>query len=125
MVKQAIIVRKDLNMRKGKLAAQVAHASMNIFLNKAVTTSSNLIVGISKDTKEWLETSYTKIVLGCNSLEDLYKIRDECIEGNIPCAIVQDLGKTEFHNIPTETCIAIGPAQEEIINAITKDFKLL
>jgi PTH2 family peptidyl-tRNA hydrolase len=125
MVKQAIIVRKDLNMRKGKLAAQVAHASMNIFLNKAVTTSSNLIVGISKDTKEWLETSYTKIVLGCNSLEDLYKIRDECIEDNIPYAIVQDLGKTEFHNIPTETCIAIGPAQEEIINAITKDFKLL
>ena len=125
MVKQAIIVRKDLNMRKGKLAAQVAHASMNIFLNKAVTTSSNLIVGISKDTKEWLETSYTKIVLGCNSLEDLYKIRDECIEDNIPYAIIQDLGKTEFHNIPTETCIAIGPAQEEIINAITKDFKLL
>jgi len=73
LVKQAIIVRKDLNMRKGKLAAQVAHASMNIFLNKAVTTSSNLIVGISKDTKEWLETSYTKIVLGCNSLEDLYQ----------------------------------------------------
>jgi len=125
MVKQAIIVRKDLNMRKGKLAAQVAHASMNIFLNNAVTTSSNLIVGISKDTKEWLETSYTKIVLGCNSLEDLYKIRDMCIVDNILYAIVQDLGKTEFHNIPTETCIAIGPAQEEIINAITKDFKLL
>jgi len=124
MVKQAIVVRKDLNMRKGKLAAQVAHASMNIFLNKAVSTSSNLIVGISKDTKEWLETSYTN-VLGCNSLEDLYKIRDECIEDNIPYAIVQDLGKTEFHNIPTETCIAIGPAQEEVINAITKDFKLL
>jgi len=125
LVKQAIIVRKDLNMRKGKLAAQVAHASMNIFLNKAVTTSSNLIVGISKDTKEWIETNYTKIVLGCNSLEDLYKIRDECVEDNIPYAIIQDLGKTEFHNIPTETCIAIGPAQEEIINAITKDFKLL
>ena len=33
-IKQIIVVRKDLNMRKGKIASQCAHASMKVFFDR-------------------------------------------------------------------------------------------
>ena len=43
-IKQVIIVRKDLNMRKGKIAAQVAHAAMKVILDKMVVTKTSKLI---------------------------------------------------------------------------------
>ena len=126
-VKQVIVVRKDLNMRKGKLAAQVAHASMKVFFDKLTIYSDYAIIkDITKPMLEWMNYGpFVKIVVGVNSAEELFEIEKKASEAGIPNALIIDSGKTEFHGIPTATCIAIGPDEEEKIDAITGELKLL
>jgi len=111
MLKQVIVVRKDLKLSKGKLAAQVAHA--------AVSSAE-----ISKFKKQWIEEGQKKIVVKCDSLDELLKIYEETKRLSISSALIQDAGLTE---VPpgTITCIGIGPDEEEKIDKITKNLKLL
>ena len=138
MVKQVIVVRKDLNMRKGKIAAQVAHASMKVWFDRMIagfgiddSTDSpteytiNLESGLTPEMIEWKEDLFTKIVVGCDGEEHLHLIAKKCELENIPYALIQDAGLTEFHGIPTYTCIAVGPADSGDIDKITGGFKLL
>lgn len=37
-VKQVLVMRKDLNCRKGKIASQCAHASLKVFFDKMVSS---------------------------------------------------------------------------------------
>ena len=127
-VKQVIVVRKDLNMRKGKLAAQVAHASMKVFFDMGEFTHPDVfeIANLTKPMIKWMDYGpFTKIVVGVNSEEELLEIKKKAKEANIPNALIKDNGLTEFHGIPTNTCIAIGPDEEEKINAITGELELL
>lgn len=109
--KQAIIIRKDLNLKKGKLASQVAHAAI-MSLNK------------SEYKEEWENEGQKKIVLWCKDLEELFSLYQKAIVENLPCAIVEDAGLTEVPK-GTKTCIGIGPAPEEKINKITANLKLV
>ena len=108
-VKQVIIVRKDLNMRKGKIGAQCAHASNAILLDelKKIKSFDNL----SEDDTlyMWLNNSFIKIVLQVENEEEMLKIYNQVKNDNIRCSLITDKGLTEFNNIPTNTCIAIGP----------------
>lgn len=129
-IRQTIIVRKDLNMRKGKMCSQVSHASMLSLLNlmnkeyvtdKHGNESIRLVTEYGRDSYlgEWLEGSFTKICLGCDNeveLLDLYKKADEL---NIPVVLVTDNGVTEFNGVKTNTCIAIGPFLKEEIDKVT------
>lgn len=144
-VKQVIIIRKDLNMRKGKMIAQGAHASVAIILNtmsiQPISITSpissminndtarfieySMVVAKSSDIHEWLNNLSTKIVVGCNSEEELLSLYQEAKDCNLPCALIKDAGKTEFNNVATYTCIAIGPAKSKKINSITGHLKLL
>ena len=114
-LKQVIVLRKDLNMRKGKMIAQGAHASM-----KATLDSLN-----NPMTIEWLTGKFTKIALGCNSEEELLNLYEDAKSENMICALIQDAGLTEFDGIPTYTAIAIGPDYKENIDLITGHLKLL
>ena len=114
-VKQVIVVRKDLNMRKGKMCAQVAHGSLGV-------TLENLE---HPDVKEWLSGAFTKICLGCKDEDELLELESFVnAEGIINC-LITDSGKTEFHGEPTLTVLAIGPADPESIDKITGHLKLL
>lgn len=134
MVKQVIVVRKDLNMRKGKTAAQVAHAAMKVFFNRMEITNGEVFTSngmykqpawkatikpIDADMKEWMEGSFTKVVLGVNSEQEVYDLAKEAESANLPFAVIVDSGFTEFHGNKTTTCIAIGPASSEKIDLIT------
>src|SRR3990167_2421632 len=115
-IKQVIIVRKDLNMRKGKMCAQVAHASMK-FLTKNYKTGELLISEIDEMAQKWLKGSFAKIVVGVNSEEELK-------EGFRAEEII-DSGFTEFNGVPTLTCICLGPDYVEKLDKITGHLKLL
>ena len=131
--KQVILVRTDLNMRKGKIAAQVAHASMKVFFDKRVdneirslskakknTEIENcMIIDMNEDMWDWSTQSFTKIVLGVETESDLHKAFSLARERNLPVAMITDAGVTEFHGIPTNTAVAIGPAKCDVIDEIT------
>jgi PTH2 family peptidyl-tRNA hydrolase len=128
-IKQVIVMRKDLNMRKGKMIAQGAHASLKAILNcgKFDNSESNVYTILCpNEVRIWMETNYKKICVGVDSLEELLELY-KFTEDNyplVPKSLIQDLGLTEF-NEPTYTCFAIGPAPSEIIDQITGHLKLL
>lgn len=134
-IKQVIVMRKDLNMRKGKMVAQGAHASMKVFFDMALTKfmeKDSIVYHIhlpqgdaGKDISTWIEGIFKKVCCSVDSEEDLLKIHIEAQEKGIPCALIKDAGITEFKGVPTYTCCAIGPAKAELIDKITGDLKLL
>ena len=130
--KQVIVVRKDLNMRKGKIAAQASHSSMAALLNAGeYHLDSPLGPYFQLDLNDlslqkWLLGRFTKIVVSVDSEEELKNIYEQVKSSGIKYhAIIEDCGLTEFHGIPTVTCIAIGPARSEEIDPLTSHLKLL
>lgn len=109
-------MRKDLNMRKGKMVAQGGHAVQKALLDINAKHVREYIHGPGR---------WTKICVGVNSLEELQEVVKEAKELKVPAGIVTDAGLTEFNNEPTDTCAFIGPFDEEIIDSITGDLKLL
>lgn len=131
MVKQVIVVRKDLNMRKGKMCAQVAHASLKVFLDESTKEDLYDIFRITFTRRkksawdEWLNGQFTKVVVSCENRDELYDLYRQAVEADLPCSMITDAGRTEFHGEPTETTIAIGPGHSDIIDKITGHLKLL
>ena len=124
-MKQVIVIRKDLNMRKGKMVAQGAHASLNAILATAKDKDGELSIPLSTELKSWMEGKYTKITVGVNSEEELRSIYEKAKEKGLLCSFVTDLGLTEFNGQPTATAVAIGPAEDEVVNSITGHLSLL
>lgn len=113
MIKQVLILRKDLNMRKGKMIAQGAHASINSMFESEPDWLA-----------EWHATGTTKIVVSVNSLEDLLLVNLQAKAVMLPTALIKDAGHTEFKE-PTYTAVGIGPAPSELIDKITGALPLL
>jgi len=114
-MKQMLILRKDLNMRKGKMVAQGAHASMKATLENI---DHPYVV-------EWLKGPFTKIVVGVPDEESLFEIYTLALRSNIPCSLILDAGRTEFGGVPTYTAVGIGPAPDAYLIPITGHLKLL
>ncbi len=123
--KQVIIMRKDLNMRKGKMIAQGAHVSMKVLLDSGSPQNGYYQFPMTKDVSDWLSGKFTKVCLSCSSEEELDELYEKAKRKGLLSSMIIDSGLTEFNNIPTKTCIAIGPADSDIINEITGDLKLL
>lgn len=113
--RQIIVMRNDLNMRKGKMVAQGAHASVKV-------TLENLD---HPNVKAWLADAFTKITLKVESEKELKDIYESARTAGMPCSIILDAGRTEFAGVPTLTCCAIGPAKKEDLDKITGHLKLL
>lgn len=114
-LKQVIVIRHDLKMRTGKAIAQGAHASMAVVLENL----ENSLV------KEWLSGLFTKICVRVNSEEELLEIYQKAKDKNLLVSLITDSGLTEFHGVPTKTCIAIGPALSSDLDDVTGHLKLL
>lgn len=135
-VKQVIVIRKDLNMRKGKMVAQGAHASLGGILqlmerNRYTNDKdwNRTIVQFSYTDSDalkfWLEGKFRKICLSVDSEEELLDIYNKAKEAKLNVCLITDAGDTEFNGVPTKTCLSIGPDFESKIDEITKQLKLL
>ena len=114
-LKQVIVVRKDLKLTKGKMSAQVAHASLEAYRK-------------AKDmhplhTKHWLNTGAKKVVLYIENKKELLELMKE-IPDNIPHKLIIDAGKTHLEP-GTITCLGIGPWEEAELDKITGHLKLV
>jgi len=116
-IKQVIVMRTDLNMRKGKMVAQGAHAAVQ---------SYNMVTGWDDKTVcEWNSTGHTKVCLQIDSEAALLSLWQAVQDASLAGFLVLDEGRTEFNNVPTYTCLAVGPANAEEIDKITGKLKLL
>ena len=139
-VKQIIVVREDLNMSRGKIAAQVAHASMKVLTDAMASTlylkwdelngeytsvPSRMLSVEDPELKEWLDGSFTKIVVYVKSEEKLMQLYEKVQKEGLRVSLIIDNGLTEFNGVKTKTCIAIGPHSAERIDPFTKKYPLL
>ncbi len=115
-IKQVIVVRMDVKMGKGKLAAQVAHAAM---------ASAEESRGMRRSWYEdWKEQGQAKVVVkGANEAE-LQELFKKARAMGLPSSLIQDAGHTQLEP-GTTTCLGIGPAPAEQIDKLTGQLKLL
>ena len=114
--KQVIIVRRDLKMGTGKIAAQVAHAAV---------MGGERVRALQKEWfNSWFRAGQAKVVVKVNNIEELMNVKMRAQEMNLPVVQVQDSGLTQIPS-GTITCIGIGPAPSELIDKVTFELKLL
>lgn len=106
-------MRKDLKMDKGKIAAQAAHASLQAYKKADIN-----------DINEWEEAGMKKVVVAVNGINELMQIKEKAKAARLPYAVIIDAGKTQVEP-GTVTALGIGPADENSIDRVTKDLKLL
>jgi len=112
--KLTLVVRADLGMGRGKIAAQAAHAAVAAVLANAR----------SRDFRAWLGDGQPKVVLRASSEEQLYQIAGQAQAAGLPVQVIHDAGRTQVAE-GTPTCCAIGPAVASRIDAVTADLSLL
>lgn len=112
-MKQVIVVNNRLKLPKGKLAAQVAHASV-----------ASLLAANSKLLNQWLRVGMPKVVLKAEDEDELHRLKERADKANVPAQLIRDAGKTVLA-AGTITCLGIGPAASDVIDSITGDLKLL
>lgn len=106
-IKQIIIVRNDLNMSRGKIAAQCCHACLESY-KKAKPIIK----------KKWEMQGQKKVILSVNNLRELLKLKQKTEKMKIPCSLIRDAGLTELKK-GTITCLGIGPDLSKKIDKIT------
>ena len=98
--KQVIVIRTDTGMHKGKMCGQVAHASIS-----AAHETAKVVCKVSSE----------------NELEELFH---KATDAGLVAVKIKDAGHTQL-DPETFTCIGIGPDKSELIDAVTKNLKLL
>jgi peptidyl-tRNA hydrolase, PTH2 family len=130
-VKQALIIRRDLHMRRGKEIAQGSHASMAFLTRRILDASVPAVPGESPLAGlftpaeiQWMRGGMAKICLQVPSEADLVSLHDKARAAGLSAELIRDSGKTEFGGVPTLTCLAIGPDEADKVDAVTGDLKL-
>ncbi|HEY4366630.1 MAG TPA: aminoacyl-tRNA hydrolase [Steroidobacteraceae bacterium] len=123
--KQTIALRKDLNMRKGKMIAQGAHASMRPILQLGRQDGDNFVIPLDERLAPWLLGRFKKICVGVNSEAELLALHEKAKSLGLISALIQDAGLTEFGGVPTYTAVAVGPDREDRVDEVTGSLPLL
>ncbi len=111
--KQVIVVRRDLDWTKGKIAAHSAHAAIS-----AIRLADEKVI------EGWISSGGKKIVVRVESLQELKDIYKKAKQKKLPVAMISDAGKTQLKK-GTVTALGIGPAEEKTVDKITGKLKLL
>lgn len=122
-IKQVILIRKDLKMRRGKEIAQGSHASMDFLISEL-----RMQLGEGRDQAKlsftpeeisWITRGMAKVCLQVQSEEELLSFHEKALEAGLKSYVIRDSGRTEFNGVPTYTACAIGPDIANRIDAIT------
>jgi PTH2 family peptidyl-tRNA hydrolase len=114
--KQVIAVRRDLEMGKGKVAVQVAHA--------AVSAAEEARKKFTEWWEAWLREGQCKVAVRVDSEGELLQLERRSGEARLPFALIRDRGLTQIEP-GTTTCLAIGPAPYSVIDTLTGNLSLL
>ncbi len=132
--KQMIVMRRDLRMRKGKIAAQAGHACVEATLMALVREGRLDQLRVAPDESwvyleggahepsplsDWFDAGVAKVCVYVDSEEELLRVAEEGRERGFAVALVRDAGLTEFHGEPTYTCLAFEPLHANQVDPIT------
>lgn len=139
-VKQVIVIRRDLKMRRGKEIAQGGHAATAWLTNwvlrareledfertfsDTTATGYGPMPGMTEEQVTWLKGLFTKVCVKVNSLDELLEIYEKSLEAKLTSHLIVDQGLTEFDGVATPTCVGIGPHESSKIDEITGHLKL-
>lgn len=115
-VKLVCVVNQGLKMGKGKLAAQVGHASVEAFLKTGVSHPQHV--------EAWLARGQKKICVKVPDDAAMNELQKQASQRSIPSLIVRDAGHTQIPR-GSQTVLALGPYDEEALDLLTGDLKLL
>ncbi|WP_025909348.1 aminoacyl-tRNA hydrolase [Priestia flexa] len=118
--KMVIVMRKDLNMTKGKYVAQGSHAALGVVLDiqKSQSVHHHMILN------KWLNESYVKVCVFVKSLEELHELNKNAIDQGEAVKLITDNGLTMFNGEKTDTCLAILGYREDV-DKLTGHLRLL
>jgi len=130
--KMMIVMRRDLKMRKGKIAAQAGHACVDAILAALKKEDRLGDIEMTQDgmtlkntdkvptpLSDWFVSGCTKVCVYVDSEEDLLGIAAEAEKRGIIAAVITDWGLTEFHGEHTKTCLALEPLPAEVADELT------
>ncbi|XP_058117750.1 probable peptidyl-tRNA hydrolase 2 [Anopheles ziemanni] len=114
--KMVLVVRNDLKMGKGKIAAQCGHAAVGAFESAVKKTPAAV--------NKWQHSGQAKIALKVDSEQAMMEIYRTAKHNNLNCCLIRDAGRTQIEP-NTKTVLAIGPAPNLAVDSITGHLKLL
>ncbi|MDI9577526.1 MAG: peptidyl-tRNA hydrolase [Candidatus Bathyarchaeota archaeon] len=114
--KQVLIFRTDLQMGKGKIAAQAGHA--------AISAAQDAFVHHKKWWEAWMYEGQKKVALKVVNEKELGELEEAADDLGLPHSLIIDRGLTQIPE-GTVTCLGIGPAPAEKIDRLTGKLKLL
>ncbi|KAL5032512.1 hypothetical protein BDV3_001069 [Batrachochytrium dendrobatidis] len=116
--KMILLVRIDLGMTKGKVAAQCCHAALAAYL---IAKSKN------SQTREWLKAwerlGQAKITLKCPDEATMLDMQKKARSIGLPAKSICDAGHTQIA-AGSRTVLAIGPGPVDLVDQVSGEFKL-
>ena len=103
-LKMVLVVRQDLKMGSGKVAAQCAHAAVGAVSDLARMNASVL--------RRYEEAGEPKIVVCCRNLKEMQELQGQAHGRRLPTFVVADAGRTQVA-AGTKTVMAVGPGEIE------------
>ncbi|XP_033119337.1 peptidyl-tRNA hydrolase 2, mitochondrial-like isoform X1 [Anneissia japonica] len=115
--KMVLVVRTDLKMGKGKVAAQCCHAAVGCY--------AELLEGDEDDEtlEQWEENGQPKIVVKAPDEETLIALAQHAQSVGLTACLIQDAGRTQIAP-GSKTVLGVGPGPAELIDKVTGHLKL-
>ncbi|KAH7259669.1 peptidyl-tRNA hydrolase PTH2-domain-containing protein [Fusarium redolens] len=119
--KLVLVVRTDLGMTKGKIAAQCSHATLACYktLSRAPANSPQ-----SQILKRWERLGQAKIAVQVKSQDEMLELRRKARSLGITAEVIQDAGRTQIE-AGSMTVLGVGPAPRSLVDQVTGGLKLL
>ncbi|EDV42087.1 uncharacterized protein Dana_GF17805 [Drosophila ananassae] len=114
--KMVLVVRNDLKMGKGKIAAQCGHGAVGAY-QRAVSKTPRLV-------RAWDSCGCAKIAVKVESEAELMAIKKAAERNQLNTCLIRDAGRTQIEP-NSKTVLAIGPAAADDIDKVTGHLKLL
>ncbi|KAG8530905.1 uncharacterized protein KY384_004262 [Bacidia gigantensis] len=116
--KLVLVVRTDLGMGKGKIAAQASHATLACYTTLRTSHPNHPVL------RRWESFGAAKIAVQAQSEEELLVLQAQAISLGLCARIIHDAGRTQIAS-GTATVLGVGPAPKSVVDQVTGKLKLL
>ncbi|MCJ1389610.1 hypothetical protein MMC18_002467 [Xylographa bjoerkii] len=116
--KLVLVVRTDLGMGKGKIAAQCSHATLACYSHFLAHAPASPLL------KRWQALGQAKVALQCRSEEELLTLQAQALSLGLCARVIHDAGRTQIAS-GSVTVLGIGPGPKGVVDAVTGGLKLL